>query len=330
MTSQHNGETEDKELLERYRRASADEASAPSDGVRAAILAEGRRVAEGLAKQESPAKPESKAPFDTARPAANDPRWKITAFGTMGAALLAALLIAPRYWDTLPVKKESAAQIAAPAASPPMAPLSAPAPKLESVAPAASSEALQDVVVTGDKRRRADAQAEIAAKSAPAKSASAPPKDVSLSTAPPPEPAAAADAFARAPSVLPGDVLGGVEQKSADSQRVAQALARPEAADRLYKSAQTPATLQTAVKSGDLVLAAKLLDQGTAVNVRDAQGRTPLMLAVSEGRLEVVRLLLQRGADANAADNSGKTSLQRATDQNLQDIAELLRGAGAR
>ena len=317
MTSQHNGETEDKELLERYRRASADEASAPSDAVRAAILAESRRVAEDLAKRESNSGRASKAPFGLSRPAANDARWKITAFGTVGAALLAALLIAPRYWDTLPVKKESAAQVAArvsepaspvsgPAAEPPAslqtAPLAAPAPKLESVTPTESSEALKDVVVTGARRRRADAQAEIAAKPAPAKAAPAPPKEVSLSNAP-------------APSALPNDMIAGVPL---------------DAADRMYKRAQTPATLQTAAKAGDVVLAAKLLDQGTAVNVRDAQGRTPLMLAVSEGRLEVVRLLLQRGADPNAADNSGKTPLQRATDQNLKDIAELLRGAGAR
>jgi hypothetical protein len=324
MTSQRNGETEDKDLLERYRRASGNEASAPSDAVRAAILAEGRRVAERLT-QESHAKRESKTPLDTSRPAANDARWKITAFGTMGAALLAALLIAPRYWDTSRVKKESAAQTAAPVSEP------AAAPNLESVAPAASSEALQDAVVTGARRQRADAQAEVSAKSASAKPAAAPPKDVSLSDAPPPAPAAATNSFAeRAPSGLPGEASGGAERKSADSQSVAQTLARPEAADRLFKNAQMPATLQTAVKSGDLVLAAKLLDQGTVVNARDSHGRTPLMLAISEGRLEVVRLLLQRGADPNAADDSGKTPLQQATDQNLKDIAELLRGAGAR
>ncbi len=38
--------------------------------------------------------------FDASRPAANDSRWKITAFGTAGAAILAALLFAPRYWES--------------------------------------------------------------------------------------------------------------------------------------------------------------------------------------------------------------------------------------
>jgi hypothetical protein len=43
MTSKES--QQDKELLERYRRASGTEAAAPSEAVRAAILAEGRRVA---------------------------------------------------------------------------------------------------------------------------------------------------------------------------------------------------------------------------------------------------------------------------------------------
>ena len=40
-----NYDTPDAELLERYRQASRTEALAPRDGVRAAILEEGRRVA---------------------------------------------------------------------------------------------------------------------------------------------------------------------------------------------------------------------------------------------------------------------------------------------
>ena len=94
MTSKESAQ--DKELLERYRRASGTEAAAPSEAVLAAILAEGRRVAEQRAKETRG------QPFDASRPAANDSRWKITAFGTAGAALVAALLFAPRLWESAP------------------------------------------------------------------------------------------------------------------------------------------------------------------------------------------------------------------------------------
>ena len=125
-----NDDTRDEELLARYRQASAD-AAGPSDAVRAAILAEGRRVADELAKRAPP------KVIDVSRPAANDSRWKITAFGTVGAALLAALLFAPRYRENTPPASESTASVPASKAPAPLAPASeaAPAPKLEGVKP---------------------------------------------------------------------------------------------------------------------------------------------------------------------------------------------------
>ena len=102
-----NDDTRDEELLARYRQASA-EAPGPSDAVRASILAESRRVADELAKQAP------RPPLDVSRPAANDSRWKITAFGTAGAALLAALLFAPRYWESAPPVSVSTAPPPAP------------------------------------------------------------------------------------------------------------------------------------------------------------------------------------------------------------------------
>ena len=106
-----NDETHDQELLARYRRASDADAAGPSETVRMAILAESRRVAAELAKQAP------QQPFDVSRPAANDSRWKITAFGTVGAALLAALLFAPRYWESAPPAQVSWRRRPAPAAA---------------------------------------------------------------------------------------------------------------------------------------------------------------------------------------------------------------------
>jgi hypothetical protein len=120
---------QDKELLERYRRAGGTEAAEPSEAVRAAILAEGRRVAE-LRAQKAGGRP-----FDASRPAANDSRWKLTALGTAGAALLAAFLFAPRLWENAPP-------------APPVG-NAVPPPTLESIHPSPTSSApLREIVVT--------------------------------------------------------------------------------------------------------------------------------------------------------------------------------------
>lgn len=277
-----NDDSQDEELLTRYRRASAD-AAGPSEAVRAAILAESRRVAEGLAKQ-------GPLPtFDVSRPAANDSRWKIPAFGTVGAALLAALLFAPRYWENAPPAQVSMAPAPAPASAPKMEeakPYAAPsntAPTRESLS---ESNSLQGIIATQTDRKTA-------------KSAGAPP----------------------APAVRQG--------LSEPSARAAERGALSMSADRAERpdSALKPATLQSAVGQGDVAQAASLLDQGAVIDARDEAGRTPLMLAVIQGQLEIVRLLLARGADPNAADNAGHTPLQQARQQNSREIAALLEGS---
>ena len=320
-----NDDTRDEELLARYRQAGAD-APGLSDAVRAAILAESRRVAGELAK------PALRQPIDVSRPAANDSRWKITAFGTAGAALLAALLFAPRYWETVP-----------PAPAPAPSPASIhpqttdEAPKLEEVKPSAArsyteparqsagESDLQETVVTGAKRRTSKSNA--APSPIPGAPAPTLPPSVAQNYAPgspsaspsasnfivaPPAPAAAL----RRPELSAQAAVGSVLPKPAD---------RAGAAD----SALKPATLQTAVTQGDLTQTAALLDQGAVIDARDEAGRTPLMLAVTEGRLEIVRLLLARGADPNAADSGGHTPLQQATKRNLRDVVALLEQAGA-
>jgi hypothetical protein len=341
-----NDDTRDEELLARYRQASAD-APGPSDAVRAAILAESRRVADELAKQAP------RQPIDVSRPAANDSRWKITAFGTAGAALLAALIFAPRYWETAPPAQVS---IAPPPVATSMAAqdrATAEAPKSEALKPDAAPSyaappparhtpsepnSLQEIVVTQADRKRAKSSAvpspQLAASaSAPAAAPTAPPS-VAQNYAPgSPSASPSASNFAAAPRAPAAranpldlsaySVVGGVPPSqraesagAADSVRAGRALA--------------PATLHSAAAQGDVTQAATMLDQGAVIDARDEAGRTPLMLAVTQGRLETVRLLLARGADPNAADNSGHTPLQQATKRNLQDIAALLEQAGAR
>jgi len=327
---------QDEELLARYRRASDTDVAAPTELARSAILAESRRVAEQLAKKAP------QQPFDVSRPAANDARWKITAFGTVGAGLLAALLIAPHFWESERVSQVSDAPATVPNAAPATVPNAAPAaktadadaaapapatvprPKMESIAPSPPSESLEGVVVTQTDRKTSKASAEESRQySAPAPSNS--PGVVQnyarVPSAPPPVATSSAPLAASSPPAAP----------PAYSARAAEGGALSGSADRAARArvVPTPSSLQAAAGLGDARQAAVLLDQGVAVDVRDEDGRTPLMLAVVQGRLEVVRLLLARGADPNAADNAGRTPLQQATDKNLRDIAALLERAGA-
>jgi hypothetical protein len=325
----------DQELLDRYRRASDTDPAAPSDAVRSAILAESRRVAGQLASKESlPA-------FDTSRPAANDSRWKITAFGTAGAALLAALLIAPRYWESLPPAQRSTATVTAPTA----APAAAPESKSEN-SDAAGKSAATELSPTATALARVPApppkldkkNAQLALNYAPA--------PLALRPAPAAPSADAQRELAPANGLVPAPgrdaLIGGYSENAgaglANSERTARAAqsgALSMSADRsaraaLERNALEPVNLQSASAAGDLAQATLLLDQGAAVDARDTLGRTPLLFAVAQNRIEVVRLLLARGADPNAADNAGLTPLQQARNKDFQDIAALLERAGAR
>jgi ankyrin repeat protein len=313
MTSNDNAP--DQELLERYRRASDTQAAAPSDAVRAAILAEGRRAAELHARQVRG------QPFDASRPAANDSRWKIPAFGTAGAALLAALLFAPRLWE---------GGAPTPSASQP--------PKAESLrASANTAEPLQEIVVTQAKRERATRENSKAAGAAPPRAtALQPPADFAA----PPEHQKAEALAQAAPerksyqaNLAPAAPSPAAPSPAAPSPAAPPALSGGLSmnADRasLARSARAPATLQSAAASGNAAQITLLLDQGAAIDARDERGRTPLMLAVMQSRLEVVRLLLDRGADPNLADNTGRTPLQQANQENSREIAALLERAGA-
>jgi Ankyrin repeats (many copies) len=322
MTSEESAQ--DKELLERYRRASSTETAAPSEAVRAAILAEGRRVAELRAKES----PEQK--FDVSRPAANDSRWKITAYGTAGAALVAALLFAPRLWEGMPPAPtvsnttvasadQAAASESGAARSPKAESLPAPAmqaPTADEIA-APKSTALQprSELPMPHSRPRAEGLAQSVApaeknypqnyvQAAPQKDAKAAPQ-----AAPQAPPAAVI-----APAAPPAPVLSTL-----NAARVAGSRNTPQ-----------PAALLSAAASGDTVQTTALLDQGAVLEARDELGRTPLMLAVMQRKPEVVRLLLDRGADPNAADNAGRTPLQLAKKENLREVTALLERAGAR
>jgi hypothetical protein len=281
----------DQELLERYKRASDTLDATPSDAVRAAILAEARRVAEQRAT-ETP-----RQTFDVSRPAANDSRWRITAFGTAGAALVAALLFAPRLWERGPVAPATSS--GAPAATAPQEQSSdakAIAPKLESVAPPSPT-----------------------------------PSEPRQALAPPAQTQRAGNTSPRAPAVQPrSDLPAPPQHQQADA--MAQSAAPSEKADMAIAPAAPPpaagAVSRAAVAGA--ARAPSMNAQRGALDARDELGRTALMLAVMQNRPDVARLLLDRGADPNVADNSGHTPLQQAKQAHLGEMAAMLERAGAR
>jgi len=342
MTSKDS--TQDQELLERYKRASDTASAVPSEAVRAAILAEARRVAEQRAT-------EVPGPtFDVSRPAANDSRWKITAFGTAGAALVAALLFAPRLWENAPppaFASNTTAAVSADKAAPstdkeaPSEAGAAPPPKLESLRAARnSSESLQEIVVTQATRESSKAAGAASGAAAGKLSASTAP---AVQAQPADELAAPKATELKKRSDLPATLArqrsDALAQSAAPEEKVYQqnyaptafpASALGAARDARARNAPQPAALQSAAASGDTTQTTALLDQGAALDARDDLGRTPLMLAVMQRKPEVVRLLLDRGADPNIADSAGLTPLQQAKQKHFREIAALLERAGAR
>lgn len=289
----------DKELLERYKRASDTKPAAPSEAVRAAILAEGRRVAEQhttTASQQS---------FDVSRRAANDSRWKITAFGTAGAALVAALLFAPRLWEN----GRAPALQTAPALQAPMSQ----AQSNDETTPAASAKAVPKAESL--KPLQQERQSSLV-ESAPAQKT---PSEKKYAPSPArAAPSSAGDASAASAAAAP---TTGYDQGDVSANRVRAARA---------KAVAGPSGLLSAAAAGDTLEIQAWLDQGAALDQRDELGRTPLMLAVIDGRRAAVGLLLARGADPNAADHSGRTPLQMARQANSREISALLEQSGAR
>ena len=97
--------------------------------------------------------------------------------------------------------------------------------------------------------------------------------------------------------------------------------------------------LQRAAEAGDVQRIAVLLSEGSNVDSRDANGRTPLLIAVRARQMEAARVLIAAGADVNAKDQlqdspylyagaSGQTEILRMTIAHGADLHSTNRYGG--
>jgi Ankyrin repeats (many copies) len=277
-------EPEDRELLERYRRASGAEPLTPRDAVRSAILDEGRRAAASFAAEKNRRRPS---------------RWKMTAFATAATVLLASLVIAPRL---LQHERQvvTAGQVAAPnqaaerkvqpdafdASTPavPAAPVQAPppVPKAAHVVPFPNAPVQRQVPapppIDHPEERAETSMMDETRNLAQSRSAAAP---------------ASVSAFAgriRGPSEsLPAAVSTG------DLAKVTLLLDEGKASvDERDGAGRTP--LMIAVDQGRLDMVRLLLGRGADPNAADKTGLAPLELARQRGQTEIANALTQAGA----------------------------------
>lgn len=345
-----NDESEDVDDL--YRRASALDPSRPSEPVRRAVLEHAARLAaERTANAERTA---TKAPrgIGSTRVSGRQTWWRPAAFGTLAAAVLAGVLIAPQFLTPrAPPRTASApAQVSQPkAAATPEAPTERKERQRESAAPGEIKEQLSGSVAQAEIKEQPRGSA--ADEGPPSPASASPP---ALAPAPAPSPAspevkgnaaATSDAAAEiAANNAPAKVESMAKARSgaaassdsqADARRtqtttspVSGMLAAPRAAAPVPQ--ELAAALRRAAEIGDVSTLQTLLGKQPVIDARDEDGRTALMLATLHGQAAAVDALLAHGADPNAADARGMTPIQAAVAGNQRAIVAALQRAGAR
>ena len=334
-------EPDDEALLERYRRASAAEPLTPTDAVRAAILAEAARVA----AEQRPAP--ALAQFDTSVPAANQWRWQLTAFGTLAAAVIAAILVVPQFHRAppSPADERTATDGRTDARMADAATTSVARVAAEPAAPAAppASVARFDSPTEQDRRQLEPAAASAVKAGPPSTPGPAPAlqalADVDTPAASRQEPVRAdstvCSAHGSAPAVAQEPYNGPVASAApAAAGAVADSTARHltskhemapsnlTAAARIAAAAEDRgAALHTACALGDTNAIDRLLAAGAPLESPDPRGRTPLMVAAAGGRIDAVRVLLAHGASAKAVDREGQDAIALARRAGFDKVA---------
>jgi ankyrin repeat protein len=88
--------------------------------------------------------------------------------------------------------------------------------------------------------------------------------------------------------------------------------------------------LQSAVASGRIDIARKLISKGANVNPRGEGGFAPLHEAAAKGDVDFAKLLLDNGADIDVKSDDGRTPLAMAVNQKKTAMADFLKQRGAK
>jgi Ankyrin repeats (many copies) len=304
---------------ERYRRASALDPSRPGDAVRRTVLAHAARLAAERAHR-------PRAPRTIV--------WRPALFGTLAVAVLAGLVIAPRY--LLPDAHTAAGTLASRAA--PSTEMSGPAAQQAPAAPQAAPVAAPPAVrlEAGKTESRAFRHSERAGSSGPlvarealtAERAATPP---ALASNPAAQPTAS---DAEEANSAPGAGLASADRRSELRALTPSPLSRaqtpPLAPPQGAAAADPAAAFRHAAEVGDVPALQTLLAEQSDINARDSAGCTALMLATLHGQQDAVVALLGFGADPNIADARGITPLKAARSGAREAIAQTLQRYGAR
>ena len=305
---------------DQYRRASALDPSRPSEAVRRAVLA---HAAQLVAKR---ATRDEGSMIKSTRRAVNQAWWRPAILGTLAAAALAGLVVAPRFLAlrSLPAAATPSAEGSVPNAAPALvaqAPdtrtderaASAPAVGPESTAKPRASTRSADMP-TGGARPKVNAPASDGPAPVVAETASVAPRARGE--------AQSTDAMVAGQRRVPGNTSATTAITTVP--RLGAAVTPTDA------PVDPAAALRRAAEIGDLSGLKALLEKHADIDSRDAVGRTAVMLATLHGQTNAVAVLLAYGADPNAADADGTTPLQAAKAGDHPAIVAALQRYGAR
>jgi hypothetical protein len=318
------------ELDAEYRRLASHDTSVPSESVRQAVHAYAARLARERREQQAES-------VGGARVRERRVAWRGALFGTLAAAAIAGIMVAPRL---LSLRAPPAASAAGSLPAPPTSearralvasdeavhaePPPAPSPQLAKAAPShvrPATPPAREPTGLGDHTVAEGLAADASAKAEERSRQSV--QETVVTGARAPTPAAgrpadstAADSAAAAP---------GANRARAQSESLAGV--RPEETD---SPSSLGSGLLGAARQGDVTSARGFLADGADVNARDGTGRTPLLVTVLAGHADMVDLLLQSGADPNLADAHGLTPLRAAEAGGNTSLAATLRAHGAK
>ena len=317
---------------DRYRRASERDPSRPSEATRRAVLEHAERLAAERTRRNA------RRRWLMALLA---PKWRPALVGTVAAAVLVGVVIAPQFLVPTAPPESRRAPAAAPlqrAVAPVNAPVARNAPEERAPAPGTVESASPARPAAAPERERflSSTPRALLGQSAPAEGAPVPPTaalaashapttmleqraDAKTARAPPRDESVVVTASRRAQESALANVSGGVVAAPAAAAPATSPPAQP-----------GPDSLLQAAAAGDLTALRTLLASGGDIDARDAQGRTALMLATVGGQADAVAVLLSHGADPSAADARGTTPLQAAVAADERRIIVLLRRYGAR